>query len=165
MVEVSFDTAFAQVKFWAKGDGLKGRVRGQQPCPPRELGFRADWCILDALHLECPAGAVVEIGLDYCAKDGWTAWQEGGEFFDCALFEHADGHQAAISLRDYEWLEDKFDMTLVEGARHPAPFRASFKTNSPAEREIEISLALTNSPANDFETIAPWLIVDKALKF
>ncbi|MYM55048.1 hypothetical protein [Thalassovita mangrovi] len=165
MIEVTFDTGFAEVRFWAKGEGISGHRSGPKTWPKPVTPGPIDWCHLDALVLNCSAGSVFEVGLDYTEKHGWKAWEEGGEALMCALFEHVDGHQAAIGLRDYEWAEEHMNLTVQDAAKLPAKAWAKYKANSSAEREFEISLALTNSPADDMEALSPWLYVDKILKF
>lgn len=165
MVELNFDTEFALIKFWAKGEGVKGKGSGSKVSPQPEPGVRIDWCELDAIILNCVAGSVFEVGLDYTVKEGWRVREEGGEAFMCALFEHVDGHQAAIGLRDYDWIEEQMDISIQAAAELPAKPWAKYKANSSAEFEFEISLALTASPNDETEALSPWLFVDKALKF
>jgi len=165
MVEAFFDTDFARVTIRAKGEGLKGKRRGPQQCPDPRPGFRIDWCVLDALRLEWPTDTVIDVSLELDAKAGWTMSQEDGEALICTTFEHAEGHQAAVGMRDYDWLARVLNMTFLEGSGSQSPFRARFKTKSSAERDIEISLALTLLPATETEANSPWFMVDKALQF
>jgi hypothetical protein len=164
VIEVNFDTEFAVVQFWVKGQDVTGRRNGPKSCPQPETPGSIDWCQLNAIQLNCRAGSVFEVGLDYEVKPGWTAWEEGGEAFMCSLFEHSDGHQAAIGLRDYEWVEDNFDLSVQDAATLPSKSWAKYKAKSSVEPEFEVSLALTRTPADDMEALPPWLYVDKIHK-
>lgn len=165
MVELTFDTEFALVKFWAQGEGVIGTGSGPKASPQPEPGVRIDWCQLESILLNSIAGSVFEIGLDYKVKEGWQAWEEGGEAFMCTLFEHVEGHQAAIGFRDYEWIEEKMDLSIQSAAKLPAKPLAKYKAKTSAQFEFEISLAMTTSPSDETEALSPWLFVDKALKF
>ncbi len=165
MIEVAFSSEFAEVSFWAKGENLAGTGRVVDVSPEPKPTLRLDWRRYGKLILNCEAGSFFEVGLDYTTANGWTANEEGGEAFMCSLFEHHDGHQAAIGLRDYDWNAEHLALAIVNSALLPAKSWAKYKANSSADLEFEISLALTKSPIDDVEGLSPWLYVDQALKF
>jgi hypothetical protein len=163
MRALEFDTEFAHVRLSA--DGVEAKARGAVDCPTPTPGHRVDWCIVDALCFTVEGGTEFGIFFEVEPKDGWSSRQEGGEHFASTLLEHRDGHEACIGLRDHAWLEQQFGLTLTQGTQLPDPYRATFKTSRRAAIEIEISLALTKSPATDAEAFAPCLVADRALTF
>lgn len=163
MDAIEVDTKFARVSLW--WTGLEGIRRGPENVPAPDAPHRIDWCVLDTLCFKVEVEAVFEVGLKVEPKAGWLSWQEGGEYFDCVLFEHTEGHQACVGLRDYEWFEQRYGLKCLESAQHPVPFRAKFKATRSAPIEIEMSLAMTTSPVTDAEGISPWLVTDRALTF
>lgn len=155
---------FASITLRADGPGCRVILRGDRVNAVPDPTIRPDWCMTDALLLDCAADGEVRIELDITPAQGWQIEPENGEHLRAYTFRSGTGDRAAIGIRDMEWVQETTGMRLVDGTSGTDSLRATFQTEIAVAFDLEIALATIRQPAGDAEALSPWLAVDRLMK-
>ena len=165
MTDLRLQSEFASVCLRVLGAGCTAeRRQGSSAAPAPAVPALIDWCLTDALQLDCATGSDVTLEPEIMPAPGWHMERENGEHLCGFTFARDVGDRAAIGLRDLDWLQDTTGLVLIEDRFDSMPARATLRTKTAVAFDLQIALALTRNPASPAQALAPWLAVDRLMK-